>query len=441
MTATRPIAPASGVLIPICVLHANQRVDLALPAGVPVAELLPGMVNALGRLTTDAATQGFRVIAATGAELDQALDLAQQHVSAGSVLTLEVAGAAATDTRYDDLVEAIGTSVDSVRTPWRRGDSVQLSAYSAAGLFAVAAVLLATCGAEPTLIAVLGVVTALLVTLAAAVLVRVPVPNGALALALTVPALLGAAGYALLPGPATHLRMIATGVGVVAGSAACLVLPARLRAAAAGPLVAGLALLLIGGLAGLAGFSDQRAAAIAVALMSVAVMLAPWLGLASLPARIDALAVRPRTRIDATDVTRQVANADVAVLAVRIAAGLLTTCLAPLVAVDVAGAALMTCVGVGSMLGTRSLYGRAEVLAGIVGGMATIVATGVSSSLTLPGAGAWLAGLAIGVGGFVIAWNVVSVRLRPWLNRLADAVHVAALVAVAPLTIWILGLA
>ena len=101
----------------------------------------------------------------------------------------------------------------------------------------------------------------------------------------------------------------------------------------------------------------------------------------------------------------------------------------------------MTCVGVGSMLGTRSLYNRAEVLAGIVGGMATIVATGVSSSLTLPGAGAWLAGLAIGVGGFVIAWNVVSVRLRPWLNRLADAVHVAALVAVAPLTIWILGLA
>ena len=34
---------ASGVLIPICVLHANQRVDLALPAGVPVAELLPGI--------------------------------------------------------------------------------------------------------------------------------------------------------------------------------------------------------------------------------------------------------------------------------------------------------------------------------------------------------------------------------------------------------------
>ena len=437
-TASDPVT--TGVLVPISVVHAGQRLDLAVPASIPVAELLPGLVAALGRLTADAATQGFRVILPSGRELDQARGLAEQDVSAGAVLTLQTAGGAAADIRYDDLVEAIGASVDSTRTPWRRGDSVHLSAYSAAGLFGVAAALLATGGADPVVAGALALTGAVLVTLAALVLVRLPVLGGAVALTLVVPALLGAAGFVLTAGPPTQLRLATAGLGAFFGAAATLVLPVRQRAVAAGPMTVGAGMMLHGSLTAFAHLTDQRAGAIVVSSVAVVILLAPWIGLAQVPARIDALALAPRTRIDAGDVTRQVGTADLAVLSMRIAAGLLTTCLAPLVAVDAPGAALMASIALAFLLGTRSLYGRAEVLAGVTGGMLTIVSAGATVALTTPELLPWLAGLVVVVGGFVLAWNVVSVTLRPWLNRLADALHVLALMAVPPLTIWILGL-
>ena len=159
-----------------------------------------------------------------------------------------------------------------------------------------------------------------------------------------------------------------------------------------------------------------------------------------MPARIDALAQRPRTAIDPVEVATQVGSADVAVLSLRIAAALVTAGLAPLVAVDLPGLLLMTSVGLALLLGTRSLYGRAEVLAGVVGGMLTIVVAGATAALATPAALPWLAGVMALVGCFVVAWNVIGQSLRPWLNRLADALHIVALMAVLPLTLWILGL-
>lgn len=83
----------------------------------------------------------------------------------------------------------------------------------------------------------------------------------------------------------------------------------------------------------------------------------------------------------------------------------------------------MACVGFAFLLGTRSLYGRAEVLAGVVGGLVTLVVAGVTSTIAMPGLLPWLVGLTVLVGGFVLAWNVISVGLRPWLTRAADGPH------------------
>lgn len=431
--------PTTGALVPISVVHAGQRVDLALPAGVPVVELLPGMVNALGRLTVEAATQGFRVITSAGQELDQALDLTEQDVIGGSVLTLQTAGDGVADTRFDDLVEAIGSSVETGRTPWRRGDAVALSAYSAAGMFTVAAALLAL-GNNPLITAILAIVGAGLVLAAAAVVLRSGVTGGAVALTLTVPVLLACGAYAACYGWEGQYRLGAAGIGLVAGSAACLILPERYRMVAAGPLLIGGALAMQNGLVTLAGLTAQQGAAIVVALATIIVLLAPWLGLAQIPARIDALAARPRQPIKGDQVSEQVNGAAIAVLSMRIAAAVVSISFAGLVAVDLTGTILMACVGVGTMLGTRSLYGRAEVLAGTIGGMLTLVAAGVTSAIHTPESLPVLAGLAILSGAFVLAWNVVSPKLRPWLNRLANAVHVIALSAVLPITLILLGL-
>ncbi|MDO4716149.1 MAG: EsaB/YukD family protein [Propionibacteriaceae bacterium] len=423
-----------AALTPVTMVHGEQSIDMALPSTVAVAELLPGVVTALGRLNAEAATHGFRVMLPTGKELRQDRSLSAQDVTAGSVLTLEAVGAGVTDLRYDDLVEAIGTSVDANRVAWQRGDSIRLSCYSATALFGVAASLLIYQD-QPSLLSVSIVTTgAVLVALAAAVLVRIPVTGGAVAMALTTSVLLGTVGYAMVPGPATGLRLGAAGLGCLCGAAACLVLPERLRYACVAPLTIGTSLAAVGALTGYLQVPPQRAASLIVTLVALLVLTAPWFGLAQVPARIDALAVQPRTTIDGEEVRRQVAGADVAALAIRIAAGGLVAGLVPVVAVNPIGAALAVSVGVAFVLGTRTLYGRDEVMAGAISGTVVLVATGITLAVHLPDALAWLAGLMVVVGSFVVAWNVISAAARPWLNRLADMLHLVALLALLPLT-------
>jgi hypothetical protein len=428
-------------LVPISVTHQGQRVDLAVPSAVPVAELLPGMVNALGRLNANAATQGFRLILPSGQEVSQSSTLAAQGVDAGTVLTVEAVGAGASDARYDDLVEAIGSSVDSERSAWKTTDSVQLSAYTASGLFAVAAGLLLLRDDQPALTASLSAVGAILVSLAALVLNRIRVVGGAVALCLTVPLLAATFGFTLLGQTGGQARIITAGAGALVGALICLLLPTRQRLVLLGPLTIGAALILDGLLTAYVGISGQSAAALIVALATVAIFTAPWIGLAQMPARIEALRLQSQVPIDPVEVTRQLGNADVAVLTLRVSAGLLTVVLAPTVAIDIPGALLMICVGVAAMLGTRSLYSQAEVLASMIAGLLAVLASGATIAITEPLLLPWVAGIVIAVGAFVLAWNVISAKWRPWLNRLADAVAIVTLMAVLPLTLRILGVA
>lgn len=426
-------ARPSAVLVPVTVQYLEQKVDVAVPAGVPVAELLPGLVAALGRLNADTATQGFRVVLPNGRELTQASSLTEQAVPAGTTLTLAPAGTDVGDARYDDLVEAIGTSVEAAQTPWRRSDSAHLSSYAAVGLFVVAALLVVR-GGGGWLGAAALLVGASLLTVATAV-VRGISASGATALALTVPLLTGAAAHALTPGHALGLPAVVAGAAVIAGGGAALLLPAPHRSAVSAPLTAGLALVVLGSLVAFAAVPPPRAAGAVAALLALFTLLAPWLGLAQLPARIEGLALVPTAAtVDQPDVQRQVEGARAGVLAIRVAAALATIALTPLVATTIPGALLMGAIGIAAMLGTRSLYGRAEVLTGVLGGLLTTLVAGAVIATADPASLPWIAGLAVLIGGFVLASNVISVRLRPGLSRAADALHVVALMAVLPLT-------
>ena len=428
----------SPALVPLSVVHQGQRVDIALPAAVPVAELLPGMVAALGRLNSTTATQGYRVVLPSGEELSQTGTLAEQGVSAGHVLTLHRAGEAITDARYDDLAEAIGAAVAEQRTPWRREDSVTLSGFASTGLFGVAALMLVLRGTDDLVTISLGVIGAVLVTLAAAVVQRTGARSGATALALTAPVLLGAAGSAFATGPYTELKAVFAGAGVLLGGLATLVLPARQRSTIAAPLVFGVGITLMGALITYVGVSEQRAAALVLTLAALIVLLTPWLGLAQMPARINALSLTSTARQDAKAVARQVGNADVMVLGLRVGAGLLIVLLTPLVAVTPTGGLLTAAIAIACLLGTRSLHGRAEVLVGAITGMLGAILTGVTLTMHMPGLLPWIIALTIAIGVFVLAINVVSPLLRPWLTRAEDALNIIAIISFLPLTglIW-----
>lgn len=430
----------TGTLMPISVMCAGQKLDMSVPSSLIVAELLPGMVEALGRLDPETATQGYRLLTPSGRVLDHSQTLRAQHVTPGTLLTLESEGGSTVDQRYDDLVEAIGTSVNKHQDAWTKGDSAQLSSHCGVILILTAAVLLAIRGGHSMATAIIAAVGAALVCATAAIVARGSSTAGAVSLSLTVPVLLGVAGFALITdGNLAHCFM-AIGVGIMFGSLATMVLPPGLRIIAGGPLLAGFSYMVVGALTAYATVSLQRSATVVVALLTLVVLSTPWIGLAQMPSRIPALNIQSTESFSGAAVDEQVVTGQALALSVKIASFMVIITCVPMVVATVEGVLLMACVGAAFMLGTRSLHGRIDVFIGVVAGMLITLATGILATLAVSWLLPWTVGLTVLVAILILAANVVHSRLRPWLTRLADGANVIALIAIIPLTCLVWGI-
>lgn len=437
MSTTPTSAPSA--LFPLSVSFGGQTVDMSVPADLPLTELLPGMLQTLGRLDTYAASQGIRVITSNGRTLQPSLSLPTQGVGAGAVLTLEPADAAVTERRYDDLVEAVGDTIATTQTAWQPGDSVHLSAHSAATIFTVAALLLLTQDAPPLITAITGITGTALVTLSAALVARrSTTPQGAISLALCAPFLAACTAHALTPGAWYQLPLAAAGATLALTAPTCLVLSRPSRPVLAAPLFLGFSFLLVGLLTAFVGIPPQAAAGLTMAINVIMVLLAPWIALAHIPVRVDN---PPQSAAPDTSLIRnQVANGRILVLSLKGASSLALLIILPLVATSITGIALTTAIGVALMLSTRSLHGKTEVLLGVITGMLVTTSTGVLAALNLPASMPYVIAGAVVVGILVLGLNVVSVRARPHLTRVADAASVIALLCIPPLTMAVWGL-
>lgn len=434
-----PHMSAPTALFPLSVSYGGQTVDMAVPADVPLTELLPGMVDALGRLDSHNASQGYRVITSSGRVLQTSLSLPSQGVGAGAVLTLESSESSVAERRYDDLVEAVGDTIAHTQTPWKPGDSIHLSAHSAVVLFAVAALLLLTQDTPLLLTAIAGITGTALITLCAALVARrSATPPGAISLALCAPLLAACTAHALTPGPWYALPLAAAGATLMITAPATLTLPSRYRAVLAAPVFLGLSLLIVGAFNAINSSSPQGPAALVMALNVIMVLLAPWVALAQVPVRVDN--TRSADTLDPEALAGQVTNGRVLVLSLKSAAAVCLIILLPLVATSATGIALAAAIGTALMLSTRSLHGKAEVLIGVLTGMLLTTGTGILAALTLPASMPYVIAGAVCVGILVLAINVISVRMRPRLTRMADAASVIALLAIPPLTAAVWGL-
>ena len=102
------VTHAAVVLEPaltVTVWAGRRRLDVDLPAHVPLAELLPPLADRLGVIDT-AALAGARLLVASGDALDPGLGLAEQGVRQGEVLEL-VVGTLRLPNLYDDPAAAI----------------------------------------------------------------------------------------------------------------------------------------------------------------------------------------------------------------------------------------------------------------------------------------------------------------------------------------------
>ncbi|MDT4986006.1 MAG: hypothetical protein QOI74_100, partial [Micromonosporaceae bacterium] len=159
-------APSTG-LARVTISSPQRRVDVALPDGVPLAELLPDLLAHAGEGLADDGERhgGWLLRRGDGTALTTVAPLASQGVRDGAVLHLVPARAEWPELEYDDVVEAIAAGSRRFGLGWSDRAS-RVTGVVAAGLaLLVGLVVVVRAGppwALPGLVA-LGVAVALLI--------------------------------------------------------------------------------------------------------------------------------------------------------------------------------------------------------------------------------------------------------------------------------------
>ncbi|MFI6596338.1 type VII secretion integral membrane protein EccD [Nonomuraea sp. NPDC050536] len=252
-----PAPPAP--LCHVTIVAPRRRADLALPADLPLPNVLPGLLRAVGEVGGDAsAAPGWVLQRPGGAPLDIAQSLGALGVLDGEVLYLRPREAAMPPALFDDVADVVATGVKERSTTWTPSHTRRLGIGAAAALLAAGPLALVLAGPPWLLGAIIAGALALLLVATGAVLSRAMGDSGAGA----------AVGYAALPyGFLAGLLAPATG----AQSMLQLGAPSLLSALAATALVAAFAGALTAD--GLAGFLGTAIASVAGAAGAAVVMI------------------------------------------------------------------------------------------------------------------------------------------------------------------------
>ncbi|MBF4163546.1 EsaB/YukD family protein [Nocardioides acrostichi] len=104
-------------LLRVSVVADARRLDVAVPRGVPVVELLPDLARSLGVLDPASAHLGHHLVTTAGRPLDTPCSLGEQGVVDGAVLALVPGSAGAPPVVHDDPAAALAEAV-SARPEW-----------------------------------------------------------------------------------------------------------------------------------------------------------------------------------------------------------------------------------------------------------------------------------------------------------------------------------
>ncbi|HWU28815.1 MAG TPA: EsaB/YukD family protein, partial [Microbacterium sp.] len=213
-------AVAQSQLVRLSVQWESERIDVGVPGGVPVAEVLPSLTRRLRMLDSMSASAGFRLVRADGSALDPDRTLTAQSVHDGDFLVLEQGASAAVPKRYDDLVEAVADVVEENAPAWSVQNSVTTATVVASVLLLLGLVpaVWAWVDSRSIITAAGAGAAAVVLMICALVMDRTGAPTQAsMSLALVSSLFAGVAGYTALPGGPGW------GLPIVVGSAAMLV--------------------------------------------------------------------------------------------------------------------------------------------------------------------------------------------------------------------------
>ncbi|MBO4257487.1 type VII secretion integral membrane protein EccD [Streptomyces griseorubiginosus] len=438
-----------------------KSMDLAVPGDIPVAELLPTLVELGGADLAESGLEhgGWVLQRVGGRPLDEEATLDVAGLRDGEILYLRPRAEALPEPHFDDLVDGIATAMSRRPHAWTPELSrVVLIGCAVAALGAGLAVL-GLPGQQPWLQAGVAFGAGLLLLAGAASASRAvgDAATGA-ALGVVAAAYWAYAGW-LLPGGSLHgvggaevlgSRLLASsaagaGAAVLALASVAAFTPLFLAVTA---VAAGGALL--GGL--MIGFDLSARDATSIVVLATVVFgaLVPALSFRLSGLRTPPLptnAAQLQQGIDphpSADVTARTEIADGWMTALLTAAGLVCLgCLAALVVPFgppggcMAGALTLLLVLHGRGMG--SLWQRLALIApGVLGGvgLAVALARTLDPGSRLP----LVAGLAAVAAALAIAsWTVPGRRLVPYWGRAAELLHSAAAISLLPLALWVLG--
>ena len=434
-------------LVRVSVVAGGRRADLALPGAVPVAELLPELARAVGVLDGQTAYAGYWLLTSDGRRLSGDTGLTFQGVEDGEVLTVASGVDEEPPRVYDDIVEAMADAVESDLRPWEPAAGRRTALTAASLLLGLGALALALQRPDLVAGAAAGVVAVVLVA-GALVLSRVQREHAAaVTLAWAGVGYAAVCGLTAAPeGPLLEAPAALAGAGAVLAGLVSLGGLAERRSLVLPAVVTGGVVAAAGGIVTVSSFRPASVFLVALVVAVVAGSALPWAALGTTSTRVDQahsdadITAEPRA-IDPDAVRRDARIGHEILLAVTATVGLLVVLVAPLaVARGLTGALVTVCASVVLMLRTRQYRVGSEVAAGLVSGLAGLVAVAVSVIVEQP---TWHVALALVLavaGAVLLVLTLVPMSPSVRRGRLGDVCELVALVAMLPLLVVAVGL-
>ncbi|MGV8886062.1 MAG: type VII secretion integral membrane protein EccD [Microbacteriaceae bacterium] len=436
-----------GTLVRVSIVSEGRRLDVGVPAQVPLIELMPGFARSLGVLDPTLAHGGYALHRADATVLDPSRSLGSQGVHDGELVTLVRGGLIAEPRIYDDVVEAVIDATSGQHSDWTPRDSARTALAVSLSFLALCAVLLLSSGENFGIGAIIAGSGVVLLIATAAVLTRIGQPEAGHALGLAAATFGAIAGFLAVPSDQIWgWPLAAAGLGALVVGGMALAFTHHGPEIHLIPITFGLVIGITATIAAVVGPTSPAPYAIMVAVIATLANGLPWLALSSTRIRVispqsDIEVFAPPVPIDAEDVRRRTLAGQRTLVSLRIALGLATLLATPLIASSgVTGALLCALAFAGMMFQSRQAYARLGVLVVMVLGAVGLTATGLVVSGTQPQLRAVLLTILLIATALLVGLTLLSPRARLRLARLADTVEVLLLALLLPLGVATAGL-
>lgn len=438
----------ASAIVRVSVVHAERRVDLAIPGRLPLLEVLPGVARGLGVLDPTLLHGGYRLTRSDGSELDPTRGASAQGIDHGEILTLTRGQLVATPRRYDDVVEAVVDATSAHHTAWRPEDAARTATAVSLTLVALSAILLAMQPAGSYLPAVVAGVGTLVLLALSATLCRTGQHGAGLGFGLAAAGFAGLAGYLIAQQqPLWGFALAATGLGLIVGGGAALLLATRPGELLLLPVALGLAVAIPAGVTGITDVDPAGPYAVMIACAGLLAGALPWLTLSSTRIRVISPATEaemfdPPPPVDPERVAARVDSGHRLLVALRIAFALAVLVATPVVAsASWIGTVLALICGAVLMFQSRQSARRTSVVVLLIGGTAILAVAGLAAILSHQDQAPMLLAALLIATGLVSGLTLLSTRARMRIATLGDTIEVILLALLLPIGAITAGLA